>query len=125
MLVTISVTVIAACTLIVLFFLLPVLLQVYRTSCEIKKLSETVRVQIVPLSTQLTEVMHEAKNLLQSIGGQVDQIHEAIIALRDIAVRLQEFQRLIRDKTVPLLKLASLIGFGGKGLLSFVKLFRR
>jgi uncharacterized protein YoxC len=125
MLLTISVTVMAACVFIVMFFLVPVLLQLYRTSCEIKKLTETLNAQIVPLSSQLAEVMCEAKGLIQSIGRQADHVDEGITALRDIAIRLQEFQSAIRDKTLPLIKLASVIGFGGKGLLSFIKFFRR
>jgi len=125
MLLTISVTVIAASILVVLFFLIPVLRQFYRTSCELKKLIETVNAQIEPLGRSLNDVLRQTRDMLQSIGRQVDRMEEGVIAVRDIAVRLQEFQKDIQERVFPLLKVAGLVGIGGKGLLSFIKFFRR
>ncbi len=125
MLITISITVIAACIVIVMVFSVPVLLQIYRTSVEIRRLSETARAQIVPITTQVTEVIHDVRSFVQSIDGHGDEIHGAIIAIRNAAVRLQEFQGEMRDKALPLLKMASIVGLGSKGILSFIKLFRR
>ncbi|MGD0916656.1 MAG: DUF948 domain-containing protein [Thermodesulfobacteriota bacterium] len=125
MLLTISITVIAACVLVIAFFLVPVLLQVYRTSCELSKLIETLEVQIEPLSHNVNDVLHQTKDVLQSIGRQVDQMEEGVVAVRNIAVRLQEFQREIQEKVFPLFKVASLVSIGSRGLLSFVKFFRR
>jgi len=125
MLLTISVTVIAASVLAVVFFLIPVLLQFYRTCCEVKKLTESLNVQIESLSHNLNDVLHQMRDMLQSIGRQVNQMEEGVIAVRDIAVRLQEFQREIQERVFPLFKVASLVGLGSKGLLSFIKFFRR
>mgnify|MGYP001596481861 CR=1 FL=1 len=125
MLLTISVTVIAASILVVVFFLIPVLLQFYRTSCELKKLIENVNAQIEPLSRSLNDVLRQTRDMLQSIGRQVDRMEEGVIAVRDIAVRVQEFQKNIQERVFPLLKVAGLVGIGGKGLLSFIKFFRR
>jgi len=125
MLLTISVTVIAASILVVLFFLIPVLRQFYRTSCELKKLIETVNAQIEPLGRSLNDVLRQTRDMLQSIGRQVDRMEEGVIAIRDIAVRLQELQKDIQERVFPLLKVAGLVGIGGKGLLSFIKFFRR
>ena len=125
MLLTISVTVIAASILVVLFFLIPVLRQFYRTSCELKKLIETVNAQIEPLGRSLNDVLRQTRDMLQSIGRQVDRMEEGVIAVRDIAVRLQELQKDIQERVFPLLKVAGLVGIGGKGLLSFIKFFRR
>jgi uncharacterized protein YoxC len=125
MLLTISVTVIAASILVVVFFLIPVLLQFYRTSCELKKLIENVNAQIEPLSRSLNDVLRQTRDMLQSIGRQVDRMEEGVIAVRDIAVRVQEFQKDIQERVFPLLKVAGLVGIGGKGLLSFIKFFRR
>ena len=125
MLLTISVTVIAASILVVVFFLIPVLLQFYRTSCELKKLIENVNAQIEPLSRSMDDVFRQTRDMLQSIGRQVDRMEEGVIAVRDIAVRVQEFQKDIQERVFPLLKVAGLVGIGGKGLLSFIKFFRR
>jgi uncharacterized protein YoxC len=125
MLLTISVTVIAASILVVVFFLIPVLLQFYRTSCELKKLIETLNVQIEPLSRDLNDILRQTRDILQSIGRQVDQMEEGVSAVRDIAVRLQEFQKEIQERIFSLLKLAGLVGAVSKGLPFFVKFFRR
>jgi uncharacterized protein YoxC len=109
----------------VLFFLIPVLRQFYRTSCELKKLIETVNTQIEPLGRSLNDVLRQTRDMLQSIGRQVDRMEEGVIAIRDVAVRLQELQKDIQERVFPLLKVAGLVGIGGKGLLSFIKFFRR
>ncbi len=125
MLLEISVTVIAACTLVLMIFLIPVLLQFSRTADELKRLIQILSAQILPLSSQMSEVMRQAEDLIQSVHQEAEHLGEGMTALRDVAIRLREFQREIQEKTFPLVKLASLIGFGGKGLLSFIKLFRR
>lgn len=125
MLLTISVTVIAASILVVVFFLIPVLLQFHRTLCEMKKLIETLNVQIEPLSRNLNDILRQTKDILQTIGQHVDRMEEGVMALRNIAVRLQEFQKELQDKVFPLFKMVSLVGIGGKGLLSVLKFFRR
>jgi len=125
MLLDISVTVIAACILIFMIFLIPVLLQFSRTVDELKRLIQILSAQILPLSSQMSEVMRQAEDLIQSVHQETEHLGEGMTALRDVAIRLREFQREIQEKTFPLVKLASLIGFGGKGVLSFIKLFRR
>jgi uncharacterized protein YoxC len=125
MLLTISVTVIAASILVVVFFLIPVLLQFHRTLCEMKKLIETLNVQIEPLSRNLNDILRQTKDILQTIGQHVDRMEEGVMALRNIAVRLQEFQKELQDRVFPLFKMVSLVGIGGKGLLSVLKFFRR
>jgi len=125
MLLTISVTVIAASILVVVFFLIPVLLQFHRTLCEMKKLIETLNVQIEPLSRNLNDILRQTKDIMQTIGQHVDRMEEGVMALRNVAVRLQEFQKELQDRVFPLFKMVSLVGIGGKGLLSVLKFFRR
>ncbi len=125
MLLTISVTVIAACILIFMIVLIPILLRFARTADELRKLIQTLSAQVIPLTTQMSEVIRHTEDLIQSFHKEAEHMGEGITALRDVAIRLRDFQREIQDKTFPLLKLASLIGFGSKGVLSFIKFFRR
>jgi len=126
MLLTISVTVIAAIMVVVLIALIPVLFQIRRTAREVEKISETVRAQIVPLSHDLTIISHEAKGILQSIRRQVDTVEEGIDIVRGTAVRLQEFEEEILSRIEePLLELATLVRAVSRGIETFFHILRR
>jgi uncharacterized protein YoxC len=124
MLLTVSVTVIAACFLILVFFLSPLILQWYRLSCELKKLAETIRIQIEPITQDLTEILRQTKDILQSLHREVGQIEEGVSAARDIAVRLKELQQQVQQRVeTPLIELATLIRPIIKGFQSIIKFF--
>jgi uncharacterized protein YoxC len=124
MLLTVSVTVIAACFLILIFFLSPLILQFYRLSCELKKLTEFIRIQIEPITRDLTDILCQTKDILQSLHREVNQIEEGVSAVRDIAVRLKELQKQVQQRVeTPLIELAALIGSMIKGFQSIIKFF--
>lgn len=126
MLLTISVTVIAASIVLFVAFLIPVLLQIRRTSRELEKLFDTARMQVTPLSHDLTAISLEIKSMLQSIRRQVDKVEDGITAVRDSALRLKEFQlevqQMIED---PLIELAALVKGASRGVEAFLRIFRR
>ena len=126
MLLTISVTVIAASVVVFTVFLIPVLLQVRRTSRELEKLFDTARMQITPLSHDLTAISLEIKGIFQSIRRQVDKVEDGITSVRDAALRLKEFQAEI-EQTIerPLLELASLAKAVSRGAEAFLRIFHR
>ena len=125
MLMTISVTVIAASIVVVAIVLIPVILQIRRTAREAEKLLDTVRMQIVPLSHDLTIISKEVSGILQSIHRQVDRVEEGIATVRDAAERLREFEEtvLIRVEE-PLLELATLLSAVSRGIGAFLRFFR-
>jgi uncharacterized protein YoxC len=126
MLLTISVTVIAASIVLFVAFLIPVLLQIRRTSRELEKLFDTARMQVTPLSHDLTAISLEIKSMLQSVRRQVDKVEDGITAVRDSALRLKEFQlevqQMIED---PLIELAALVKEVSRGVEAFLRIFRR
>jgi len=126
MLLTISVTVIAAFIVIFVCFLIPVLLQIRRTFRELEKLFDTARMQITPLSHDLTAISLEFKGIFQSIRRQVDKVEDGITSVRDAALRLKEFQAEI-EQTIegPLLELASLVKAVSRGAEAFLRIFHR
>jgi uncharacterized protein YoxC len=126
MLLTISVTVIAAIMVVVLIALIPVLFQARRTAREGEKILETVRAQIVPLSHDLTIISHEVKGILRSIRRQVDTVEEGIDIVRGTAVRLREFEEEILSRIEgPLLELATLVRAVSRGIETFFDILRR
>jgi uncharacterized protein YoxC len=125
MLLTISVTVIAASIVVVAIVLIPVILQIRRTAREAEKLFETTRTQIVPLSHDLTVISREVSGILQSVHRQVDKVEEGIATVQDAAERLREFEEgVLTIVEEPLLKLATLVSAARRGIGAFVGYFR-
>jgi uncharacterized protein YoxC len=111
---------------IAVLFLIPSLMQIRRTAREVEKILETARMQIVPLSHDLTVISQEVNGILQSIHRQVDRVEEGVINVRDTAVRLREFEREIEEKIEsPLLELATLVSAVTRGVEAFVRMLRR
>ena len=126
MLQTISITIIAAAVVVVAIVLIPVILQIHRTACTAEKLFETVRMEIVPLSHDLTVISKEVSSIVQSIHRQVDKVEEGIAAVGDAAGRLREFEEAVLTIAGgPLLKLPTLISAVVRGIGAFVRFFRR
>jgi uncharacterized protein YoxC len=126
MILTISVTVIAAIMVVAVLFLIPILMQIRRTAREVEKTLETARMQIVPLSHDLTVISQEVNGILQSIHRQVDRVEEGITSVRDTAVRLQEFEKEIEEKIEsPLLQFAALVSAVSRGVEAFIHILRR
>lgn len=126
MLLTISVTVIAAFIVIFVCFLIPVLLQIRRTSQKIEKLADAVLIHVEPLGRDLTFISTEVRDLLQSIRRQVDTVEEGFLTVREAALSLKAFQLGVRQiLEVPLLELSSLVRGVTQGLEAFLRIFRR
>lgn len=126
MLVTISITVIAASVVVFTLFLVPVLLQVRRTSRELEKLIDTARLQMVPLSHDLTAISSEVNGILKSIHRQMDKVEEGITSVRDVARNFQVFQMEIqRVVEEPLIELAALVRGLVHGFEALHSLLRR
>jgi uncharacterized protein YoxC len=121
MLLTISVTVIAAILVVAVLIQIPMLFQIRRTAREIEKFFEIARTQILPLSHDLNIISKEIHSILQSIHRQLGSVEESIATVRDTAARLQKLHT-IGD---PLLKLPSLARGVIRGVEAFVRAFLR
>jgi uncharacterized protein YoxC len=125
-LLTVSVTVIAAILVLSLMFLIPVLLQVRRTAHEAEKLIDFLRLQVAPVSHDVTAISLEVKSVIQSIHRQVDQVEDGIEMVHDMAVRVNEFQLEIKRRIEePLLQLAAVLGGVKRGVEAISSIFRR
>jgi uncharacterized protein YoxC len=125
MLQTISITVIAASIVVVAIVLVPLILQIRRTAREAEKFLEMARMQIVPLSHDLTVISKEVSGIVQSIHRQVEKVEEGIATVQDAAVRLREFEEsILAIVEEPLLKLAMLVSAISRGIMAFLRFFR-
>ena len=126
MLQTISVTVIAASIVVVAIVLIPVILQIRRTAREAEKFLEIARMQIVPLSHDLTVISREVSSILQSVHRQVDRVEEGIATVQGAAERLRDFEEAVLTRVEePLLELATLVRAVSRGIGAFLGFFRR
>jgi uncharacterized protein YoxC len=125
MILTISVIVIAVVMVVAVLFLILTLLQIRRTAREVEKVLETTRMQIVPLSHDLTVISQEVKGVLESIHRQVDRVEESITTVRDAFVRLRELEEeILPEIEKPLLELATLISAVSRAIKAFVRMLR-
>ena len=125
-LLTISVTAIAAILVLILIFFIPVLLQVRRTAHEAEKLIDSVRLQIAPVSHEITAISRELRSVIQSIHRQVDRVEGGIETVHDMAVRVKEFQlEVTRRIEEPLLQLAAVLGGVKRGVEAISSIFCR
>jgi len=125
-LLTISVTVIAAILVLVLIFFIPVLLQVRRTAHEAEKLIDSVRLQVAPVSHDITGISQEVKSVIQSIHRQVDRVEDGIETVHDMAIRAKEFQLEVKRRIEePLLQLAAVLGGVKRGVEAIASIFCR
>ncbi len=125
MLQTISITVIAAAIVVVAIVLIPVILQIRRTAREAEKLLETARMQLVPLSHDLTFISREVSSILQSVHRQVDRVEEGIATVQGAAERLREFEEgVLTIVEEPLIELATLVRAVSRGIGAFLHFFR-
>ena len=125
MLQTISVTVIAAAIVVVAIVLIPVILQIRRTAREAEKFLEIARMQIVPLSHDLTIMSKEVSSIVQSIHRQVEKIEEGVGTVQGAANRLREFEETVLTIVEePLFKLAALVSAVSRGIGASLRYFR-
>lgn len=125
MLLTISVTVIAASMIVIMVVLTPAIVQISRTARQAEKFLETARMQVVPLSHDLTVVSRELSNILQSIHRQVDKVEDGIAAVQDAAERLREFEEgVLTTVEEPLFKLTTLVRAASRGFGAFWRHFQ-
>jgi uncharacterized protein YoxC len=123
---TISVAVIAAIMVVGVLCLIPVLFQIRRTAQQVEKTLETARMQIVPVSHDLTIISQEVNGIIQSIHRQVDKIEDSVTTVRDGAERLREFEEdMVQRIEEPFMEMATLLSAVTRGVETFFRLLRR
>ena len=125
-LMAISVTVIAAASVLVLIFFIPVLLQVRRAAHEAEKLIDSVRLQIAPVSRDAGLISRDVQSIVQSIHRQVDRVGDGVETVHDMAVRAKEFQLDVKRRIEePLFQLAAVLGGVKRGIEVMARIFYR
>lgn len=125
MLLTISVTVIAAFVVLFVIVLIPVALQILRVIRQVQKILETVRPQITPITEEVTVITKEISSIIQSVHRQVDRLEEGVSVARDVAQRFRNFEEAaLNIVEAPVVKVATMARAASRGIGAFVRYFR-
>ncbi|MCF8129731.1 MAG: DUF948 domain-containing protein [Deltaproteobacteria bacterium] len=111
-----SVMLIAGLLLLITIFLVVFLLKAFKAFSEAQKLLETARLQLTPLSHDVTRITTEVKGILSTVQRDLDKVGDSLDHVRDTTRNLKEFEYMIQERIQePLLEIANLLSALIKG----------
>ena len=111
-----SIALIAGLLLLITIFLVVFLLKAFKTFSEAQKLFEAARLQIVPISHDITRITTEVRGILASVQKDMDKVSDSLDHVRDTTRNLKEFEFMIQERIQePLLEITTLLSALMKG----------
>ena len=111
-----SIALIAGLLLLITIFLVVFLLKTFKTFSEAQKLFEAARLQIVPISHDITRITTEVRGILASVQKDMDKVSDSLDHVRDTTRNLKEFEFMIQERIQePLLEITTLLSALMKG----------
>ena len=105
-----SVALIAGLLLVTTIFLVVFLVKAFKAFSEAQKLFEMVRLQLPPISHDITRITTEVKGILTSVQKDVDKVGDSLDHVRDTTRNFKEFEYMIQERIQePLLEIATLL----------------
>ena len=121
-----SVMLIAGLLLVNTIFLVVFLVKAFMAFSEARKLFEATRLQLVPISHDVTRITTEVKGILASVQKDMDKVGESLDHVRDTTRNLKEFETMIQERIQePLLEITTLLSALIKGGRVFWNTFTR
>ncbi|MCF8131462.1 MAG: DUF948 domain-containing protein [Deltaproteobacteria bacterium] len=87
-----SVALIAGLLLLITVFLVVFLVKACRAFSEAQKFIETARLQLTPLSHDVTRITTEVKGILSSVQRDLDKVGDSLDHVRETTRNLKEFE---------------------------------
>ena len=111
-----SVMLIAGLLLVNTIFLVVFLVKAFKTFSEAQKLFETARLQLTPISHDVTRITTEVKGILASVQKDLNKVGDSLDHVRDTTRNLKEFEYMIQERIQePLLEITTLLSALIKG----------
>ena len=108
--VSISLALIAGLILLNTVFFVPAMIKAMRAFSEARKLLELARLQLVPLSHDVSQIIGEARSIVRSVDKEMDKIGDSLTAVRDTTRNLKEFELMIQERIEqPLLDITAVL----------------
>jgi len=111
-----SIMLIAGLLLLNTIFLVVFLVKAFMAFSEARKLFEATRLQLVPISHDITRITSEVKGILTSVQKDMDKVSDSLDHVRDTTRNLKEFEFMIQERIQePLLEITTLLSALIKG----------
>jgi uncharacterized protein YoxC len=121
-----SVMLIAGLLFVNTIFLAVFLVKAFMAFSEARKLFEAARLQLVPISHDVTRITTEVKGILTSVQKDMDKFGDSLDHVRDTTRNIKEFETMIRERIQePLLEITTLLSALIKGGRVFWSTFTR
>ncbi len=116
MVISVSVAIIAGLLFVNTLFLVIVLIRAYTTMGEAKKLVEMVRLQISPITHDLTQILSDVRSIVRTVENEMGKVSDSISAVRDTVRNLHEFETMVQERIErPLLDITAVVSALVKG----------
>ncbi|NIR49281.1 DUF948 domain-containing protein [candidate division KSB1 bacterium] len=126
MTISLSVAVIAGLLFFNTIFLVFVFTRAYRAFAEAQKLLEMVRLQIAPITHDLTQILSDVRSIVRSAEKEMGKVGDSISAVRDTTQNIREFELMIQERIErPLLDITAVLSALVKGGRVFLSSFNK
>ena len=111
-----SVMLIAGLLFLNTIFLVVFLVKAFMAFSEARKLFEAARLQLVPITHDVTRITTEVRGILTSVQKDLDKVGDSLDHVRDTTRNLKEFEYMIQERIQePLLEITTLLSALIKG----------
>ena len=111
-----SVALIAVLFVLNTIFLVAFLIKAFKAFSEARKFFEMAKLQLVPISHDITRITTEVKGILAGVQKDMDKVGDSLDHVRDTTRNLKEFELMIQERIQgPLLEIADLLSALMKG----------
>lgn len=122
MTISVSLVIISGLLFINTFFIVAVLIKAIRVLGEAQKFTEMARLQIVPISHDLTNILSDIRSIVRTVEREMPKVGDSLTAVRDTTRNIKEFESLIQERIErPLLDITAVLSALVKGGSAFWK----
>ncbi|MFQ6113116.1 MAG: DUF948 domain-containing protein [bacterium] len=116
MVISVSVAVIAGLLVISTIFFVVAMIKAVRAFNEAHKLMEMVRLQLAPITHDLTQIISEVRSIVRSAEKEMGKVEDSITAVRDTTRNIKEFEKMVQERIErPLLDITAILSALIKG----------
>ncbi len=114
--ISISVALIAVLLFLNTIFLVALLINAFKAFSEARKFFEMAKLQLAPISHDVTQITTEVKGILAVVQKDMDKVGDSLDHVRDTTRNLKEFEFMVQERIQgPLLEITTLLSALVKG----------